>query len=285
MKIYIQRDGTELGPYSSDDVRTLLNDGLVLPSDLARIDGTGQWTVLESIPGITTVNSSPSQPPPVTFPRTSKLAVWSLVLGLLGIVTLGILSIPSIFCGHLAHARIRKSAGTLTGRGLAIAGFVLGYVGLLFLILAVAGFLAGNGAINKARKVTALTHMIAIESAVTSYYTEYGEMPSKAVITDTAKDTSLAKCLSGDDKVRNVRGVRFLVIKDARANKNGLDPATFRIFDPWGNGYQVILDTEYKKEIIVTRGGITETVKGHRAAVYSPGKDGIPGTADDVKSW
>ena len=64
-------------------------------------------------------------------PRTAPIAIWSLVLSILGIIPLGLLaSIPAIICGHLALPRIRKSAGALGGHGLAVAGLAIGYFGL-----------------------------------------------------------------------------------------------------------------------------------------------------------
>jgi competence protein ComGC len=81
-------------------------------------------------------------PPPVSGgqPKTSGLAIWALVLGILAIVLtficIGpILAIPAIICGHLASARINRSGGQLAGKGLAIAGFVTGYVSLALILL------------------------------------------------------------------------------------------------------------------------------------------------------
>jgi len=58
----------------------------------------------------------------VTPARTSGLAVASLVFSLVGPIT----CIPAIICGHLALRRIRKEP-TLRGRGLALAGLIIGY--------------------------------------------------------------------------------------------------------------------------------------------------------------
>jgi hypothetical protein len=74
-------------------------------------------------------------------------------------------------------------------------------------------------------------------------------------------------------------------VKEGTYNLNGVDLVTLKIFDPWGHGYQVVLDTRYAEVVTVTRGGITETLKGRRAAVFSVGKDGVAGTADDVITW
>ena len=65
----------------------------------------------------------------VSRPETCGLATASLVLGIVGLFCLGPLAgIPAIVCGHIAHGRVRRSAGQLGGAGLAVAGFVLGYV-------------------------------------------------------------------------------------------------------------------------------------------------------------
>jgi len=41
------------------------------------------------------------------------------------------LSLPAIICGHIGLSRIKKSGGTLGGRGFAIAGLALGYSNLV----------------------------------------------------------------------------------------------------------------------------------------------------------
>ncbi|HEX5791212.1 MAG TPA: DUF4190 domain-containing protein [Luteolibacter sp.] len=57
------------------------------------------------------------------------MAVASLITGLLGI------SPAAIILGHIALSQIKKSGGRLTGFGLALAGTILGYVGLAVLML------------------------------------------------------------------------------------------------------------------------------------------------------
>jgi hypothetical protein len=82
------------------------------------------------------------QPPAVpTGPAPAKncgLAIWSLVLGILGLTCFWLLTaIPGVICGHLAYARIRRSAGALSGEGLALAGLITGYVGIALSILVI----------------------------------------------------------------------------------------------------------------------------------------------------
>ncbi|HEY1123788.1 MAG TPA: DUF4190 domain-containing protein [Haloferula sp.] len=63
------------------------------------------------------------------MPKTSGLGIAGMVLGLLGLCV-GITSLPAVICSHLSLSAIRRSGGQLTGKGMAIAGLVLGYLGL-----------------------------------------------------------------------------------------------------------------------------------------------------------
>src|SRR6266550_1409266 len=72
-------------------------------------------------------------PPPVPSVKNSSLAIWSLVLGILGLLFLlfcigPLFAIPAVICGHIAHGRIKRSAGALEGQGMALAGLITGYV-------------------------------------------------------------------------------------------------------------------------------------------------------------
>ena len=60
------------------------------------------------------------------------LAITSLVLGLLSLVCFGPLAgIPAVICGHLARGRARRLPGQYGGAGLALAGLIMGYVGVV----------------------------------------------------------------------------------------------------------------------------------------------------------
>ena len=62
--------------------------------------------------------------------RMSWLAVWSLLLPLLG-------SVPALVCGHVARQRFSNDPG-LRGRGIALAGLVIGYSALAYSIYVLA---------------------------------------------------------------------------------------------------------------------------------------------------
>jgi competence protein ComGC len=81
-------------------------------------------------------------PPPINTPASpsgerSGLALASMLLGICGIVLcLGPLAgIPAVICGHMAHSRISRSAGALTGSGMAITGLVTGYLSIAWIVV------------------------------------------------------------------------------------------------------------------------------------------------------
>jgi hypothetical protein len=77
--------------------------------------------------------------PGATGTQTSGLAVASLVTGLFFWCWV-IPGIVAIVLGHLALESIEDSGGAKTGRGMAIAGIVLGWVGIGIVGLLVVGW-------------------------------------------------------------------------------------------------------------------------------------------------
>ena len=71
--------------------------------------------------------------------RMNSMAIAALVVGVAGFVMTGVLAIVAIPLGHVALSQIKKTGER--GRGLAIAGLVVGYVALAGTILVV-GFIA-----------------------------------------------------------------------------------------------------------------------------------------------
>jgi hypothetical protein len=73
--------------------------------------------------------------------RTNPWAIASLVLGLVWFVWIG--SFAAILSGHIALRQIRASGDREAGKGIAVAGLALGYLGALMLVLSVAGWAVG----------------------------------------------------------------------------------------------------------------------------------------------
>jgi hypothetical protein len=80
---------------------------------------------------------APEVPAPAPEPpRTSRKAVIALVLGLLSPLLCIVGGVMAVFWGVLALGEIRRSENQLQGEGYAIAGIILGVVGILTSIAA-----------------------------------------------------------------------------------------------------------------------------------------------------
>jgi hypothetical protein len=75
----------------------------------------------------------------VTTPTTNLLAVISLVLSLLGVLATFLIplvpQIAGIICGHIARSQIRRSGGSQTGSGMALAGLIISYLSIIFSLI------------------------------------------------------------------------------------------------------------------------------------------------------
>jgi hypothetical protein len=86
----------------------------------------------------------------MVYPRTNSLAVVSLVFGVLAYVCLpGLGALIAVVCGHSARSEIRRAApGSLEGDGMALAGLILGWLQIGFMLALLCGaFLILFGAI------------------------------------------------------------------------------------------------------------------------------------------
>ncbi len=140
-----------------------VTSGEILASDLVWKEGMRDWQPAGEIPGLKAlmgpsqpmsspvfpqVDAQPTQsspmpapvPAPAPYemnrpPATSGLAIASLICGILGLVTcFPIFGIPAVICGHLAMHQISRHPQSIPGRGLAIAGLVMGYLSILVLV-------------------------------------------------------------------------------------------------------------------------------------------------------
>lgn len=121
-------------------------------------------------------------------PKTSALAIWSLVLGILSLMCFSILAaIPGVICGHKALSKIKNAGGALAGRGLAIAGLVTGYIGIawaiffipLMLAIAIPNFVKAR---NTAMENACINNMRQIEAAKEEWALEKGKSPGEVPV-------------------------------------------------------------------------------------------------------
>jgi hypothetical protein len=90
-------------------------------------------TVVMDLPGA----GPPAPPVPVAPPRNNALAIASLCCGVAQVMLWPLATIPAVVLGHVARHQIRRTGEQ--GAGLALAGLVLGWVGVGFAVLAILG--------------------------------------------------------------------------------------------------------------------------------------------------
>ena len=108
--------------------------------------------------------------------ETSGKAVGSLICGLLFFILPS--AVAAIILGHVSLSEIRKSAGRIKGRGMAVTGLVLGYLGVAFIpfvlilaAIAIPNLLRARQAANEASAVGSLR---TISRAAILYSSTYG---------------------------------------------------------------------------------------------------------------
>lgn len=75
---------------------------------------------------------------------TNGLAIASLVCSLVGFSACGVPAIAGIILGHVARKQIRESGGRQTGEGLALAGLIVGYLLVSFVIFVIFAVLVAS---------------------------------------------------------------------------------------------------------------------------------------------
>ncbi len=106
------------------------------------------------------------------MPRNSNKAIASLVCGVL--FCFGpFANLPAIILGHLSLSDIKRSGGRMAGKGLAIAGLVLGYIGItlsaayiIFIVIMMRTTMGKGIPVNE---TTAIINMRAYTEALNKY--------------------------------------------------------------------------------------------------------------------
>lgn len=76
-------------------------------------------------------------PQPGAVPENNKMAMWSMILGIVGLLCCGILTPVALVLGIMARNQIQASGGRQGGSGMAMAGIVLGAVGIVLWIIGI----------------------------------------------------------------------------------------------------------------------------------------------------
>lgn len=148
---YFGENGQQIGPLDEAAVRQAIQQGRVTRQTLVWREGMEHWTPFAAVPELSTMPElsagmvSPYAPPVAAAgpyipgmmaPRSSGLATASMICGIVSLVFCqGVGAIPAIICGHMALSQINQSPLPMSGKGMAIAGLVMGY--LQFVAIAV----------------------------------------------------------------------------------------------------------------------------------------------------
>jgi prepilin-type processing-associated H-X9-DG protein len=168
-------DGKEYGPASAEQVRQWIVEGRADAHTQALTEGSGEWKALAEFPEFAAALGKPAVAPtgapsmPTAPSKTSSLAIWSLVLGVLGIGCFGLTAIAGLVLGLVAMSRIRKSNGALRGWGLGLAGTVVSGAVLFLGLTAAMAFPAVAGAKSRAQEIACMNNLRQLSLAMHMY--------------------------------------------------------------------------------------------------------------------
>ena len=116
------------------------------------------------------LSTAPAPGQPVQ-PQTSGKAIASLVMGFFCFVFP--VAVAAVVFGHLSRSEIRRSAGRLKGKGVALAGLILGYFGIAIIPLLIIAAIAIPNLLLRSRtadnQASALRSLRTIFTAAITY--------------------------------------------------------------------------------------------------------------------
>lgn len=147
------------------------------------------------------------------------------------------------------------------------------------------------------RVASARSDLRAIERALARYARDHGRWPTPA--TAAGEDARFGARRANAELMRALLGqshiaegapatnprkkTAYLAIPVRTHGRSGLD-ARGEFVDPWGEPYQIALDTDYDNVIVLKDAPFLE-LPDRQIAIWSKGPDRVSGTRDDIRSW
>jgi hypothetical protein len=163
MQYFVHRNNVQLGPFTEADIKAQLASGTLSTSDHVWWQGQQGWVPLSqtalvagAVPPIVAPvapGMAPAYVPIAPTGATSQLAIWALVCGCVSFLCGFLASIPAVVLGHLALGQIKRNPG-LQGKGMALAGLIIGYIISVVTIAYVIFMLTMFGSITNQVKTT-----------------------------------------------------------------------------------------------------------------------------------
>lgn len=136
----IANDGNRYGPADIETLRQWVREGRVAPNTTLEDEFTGTQIrasllpelkdLFPSIPPLGATEGVSPLPPRVGGTPSGE-ATAALVFGILGLLCCPVFSIASLILGKQEMNRIDQGLSAIEGRGLALAGYILGIVSLV----------------------------------------------------------------------------------------------------------------------------------------------------------
>jgi type II secretory pathway pseudopilin PulG len=189
----IGRDQKQYGPITGEQLRQWIAEGRVDAQTKVQAEGATEWKWLSDFPEFR--DAAKSSPPPLPAampgdaPKTSAMAVTSLVLGILGVFC-GVTALVGLILGIIAMVKVKNSGGRLTGNGLALAGVIVSAVFLVMIPIFAAMLLpALASAHNKAREINCVNNEKQLALAIRIYSSDNkDQFPPAATWCDAIKN-------------------------------------------------------------------------------------------------
>ncbi len=152
----IGADQKEYGPISADQLRQWISEGRINAQTRVLPAGGTEWKTMVELPEFATILPRPAPPLPFSpiammtpsAGKTSQMAVWSMVTGIISILCCcQIIGPVSIILGAVALSQLKQHP-EMRGSGFAIAGIVLGSIALVMLIISIVYMIFNPGVLQ-----------------------------------------------------------------------------------------------------------------------------------------
>ena len=130
--------------------------------------------------------------------QTDGGAIASLVLGIssFALCLSFFTGIPAIILGHISRSKIRRSGGRLKGDGMALAGLIMGYLSLPFILIvaaiAIPNLLRAKISANEATAASTVRTINTLQVTYQAQYPHQGYAPDLATLGNGADNTCSA---------------------------------------------------------------------------------------------
>lgn len=146
---HTSENGIRRGPISEADLRSMIAAGQVRAHTMVWREGMDDWQALIAVPELCAGHPWLAAQAAGQMSPTNGLAVTSMVCGIVSLLLVavfcglisGLAAVPAVIFGHMAIRAINEAQVPVGGRGMAIAGLVTGYLGLLAQLAGI-GFVA-----------------------------------------------------------------------------------------------------------------------------------------------